>query len=379
LALILPQGIVHAQDITREHDMSLSPPPPGRPPASPEDRPTRLLDQVTWCCRRRHFSSRTADAYRYWARRFILFHGRRHPSALGREHVQAFLDSLVERQSSASTHSQALNALVFLYRHVLELPLEWLDELVRPKRPKRLPVVLSPQDVDRVLRCMHGLPALMARLIYGSGLRLRECCELRVKDLIWAQSAILARSGKGGKDRLTLLPKQLEPALRSQVRLVSREHRIRLARGTGYVPMPERLARKYPGAARGLPWQFVFPSSTDRWNDDTQRWERWHVSPTVLQGEFRRAVLRAKLDQHATVHTLRHAFATHLLRAGTDIRTLQQLLGHAKLDTTMIYTHVDDVHASVRSPLDALALVTATATPTATESTRVAPFAIPAD
>lgn len=321
-------------------------------PASPDDRPARLLDQISWCCRRRHFSTRTAEAYRYWARRFILFHGRRHPSALGREEVQAFLDFLVERNSSSSTHSQALNALVFLYRHVLEMPFAWLDELVRPKRPKRLPVVLSPEEVGRVLVCMTGMPALMARLIYGSGLRLRECCELRVKDILWAQTAILVRTGKGGKDRLTLLPKQLIPALRLQVRQVTNQHRARVARGAGHVPMPERLAKKYPGAARGLPWQFVFATGTDRWNDGTQRWERWHISPTLLQGEFRRAVLRAKLDQHATVHTLRHAFATHLLRAGTDVRTLQQLLGHAKLDTTMIYTHVEEVHSSVRSPLD---------------------------
>lgn len=334
------------------------PPPPPPDPNSTDHRPSRLLDQVEWCCRRRHYSPRTAEAYRYWARRFILFHDRRHPREFGRQEAQEFLDWLVQHEVSASTHSQALNSLVFLYRHVLELPFEWLDELVRPKRPKRMPSVLSPEDVDRVLRCMHGLPALMARLIYGSGLRLRECSELRVKDLVWAQSAILVRAGKGGKDRLTLLPKQLVPALREQVKTVARDHRMRLARGTGYVPMPERLARKYPGAARGLPWQFVFPSATDRWNESTRRWERWHISPALLQGEFRRAVLRAKLDQHATVHTLRHAFATHLLRAGTDVRTLQKLLGHAKLDTTMIYTHVEDVHATVRSPLDLLVLPT---------------------
>jgi integron integrase len=309
---------------------------------------------VVWSCRRRHYSRRTAEAYVYWTRRYVVFNERRHPSTLGRNDVLAFLDSLVAQNVAASTHSQALNAIVFLYRAVLELPFGWLDEIARPKRPQRLPVVLSPDEVEGILERMHGTTGLMARLIYGSGLRIRECCELRVKDFVWAQRSIVVRSGKGGKDRLTLLPKQLEPVLRVQVREVSREHRVRVARGSGYAPMPDRLTKKYPSAARSLPWQFVFPSSTDRWNAELSRWERWHVSPALLQRDFKIAVARAGVQQHATVHTLRHAFATHLLRAGTDVRTLQQLLGHAKLDTTMIYTHVDDVHPEILSPLDRL-------------------------
>lgn len=318
----------------------------------PDPRPARLLDQVVWCCRRRHYSHRTAEAYAYWIRRFILFCDREHPSRLGRTEVVRFLDSLIAQNAAAATHSQALNALVFLYRVVLELPEPWLDGLARPKRPLRLPVVLTPDEVARILGVMHGTPGLMARLIYGAGLRIRECTELRVKDFQWAQCAIVVRSGKGGKDRVTLLPRRLIPALRSQVDRVLAEHRIRAASGGGYVPLPDRLARKYPRAARSGTWQFVFPSSTERWNRDTRRWERWHVSPAYLQREFRVAVARAGVEQHATVHTLRHAFATHLLRAGTDVRTLQELLGHAKLDTTMIYTHVDDVHRSITSPLD---------------------------
>lgn len=244
---------------------------------------------------------------------------------------------------------------IFLYREVLGLPFGWLDELDRPKRPKRLPVVLSQAEVAQVLNAMHGTTGLMARLIYGSGMRLHECIELRLKDLQWAQNAILVRSGKGGKDRMTLLPRQLVPALRAQIQTISREHKARILRGSGFAPMPDRLAHKYQGAARSLAWQFVFPSSVDRWSAELSRWERWHCSPTLLQRDFRFAVRRSGIQQHASVHTLRHAFATHLLRAGTDIRTLQELLGHSKLDTTMIYTHVGAVHQEVSSPLDLLA------------------------
>lgn len=328
-----------------------------------DQRPKRLLEQVVWCCRRRHYSRRTAQAYAYWARRFVIHSGMRHPRDLGHRHVVAFLDSLVEQNVAASTHSQALNALVFLYRTVLEIPAAWLDTLARPKRPQRLPVVLQPDEVARILAVMHGTAGLMARLIYGSGLRIRECTELRVKDFQWAQSAVVVRSGKGGKDRLTLLPKRLVPALRAQVAHVAAEHRSRVGTGGGYAPLPDRLVRKFPNSARALAWQFVFPSSTERWNRDTRRWERWHVSPAYLQREFRIAVGRARLDQHATVHTLRHAFATHLLRAGTDIRTLQELLGHAKLDTTMIYTHVADVHESITSPLDRIGVLASPTSP----------------
>ncbi|MCZ8129771.1 MAG: integron integrase [Steroidobacteraceae bacterium] len=318
-------------------------------------RPSRLLDQVAWCCRRRNYSARTAEAYVYWTRRFVLHHRKAHPTKLGESHVRAFLDALIRTGVAAATHSQALCALVFLYRDVLGTPFEWLDTLERPKRPQRLPTVLSPEQVARVLEAMDGTAALQARLIYGSGLRLRECLELRVKDLQWDRAAIVVRAGKGGKDRLTLLPASLRHELRAQVAKVAAEHRLRVARGGGYAPLPGRLVRKHPAAARALPWQFVFSAATDRWNAETGRWERWHASPSTLQREFRQAVRRAGIAQAASVHTLRHAFATHLLRTGTDVRTLQELLGHAKLDTTMIYTHVEDVHRSVASPLDGLA------------------------
>jgi integron integrase len=317
-------------------------------------RPPRLLDQVAWSCRQRHYSPRTAEAYVYWARRYILFHGKRHPTLLGQKDVEQFLDALVASNVSALTHSQALSALVFLYREVLGMPFGWLNDLIRPKRPRHLPTVLSPEEVARVLAAMQGVTGLMARLIYGSGLRIHECLALRVKDLQWSQSAILVRSGKGGKDRLTLLPRQLAPVLRAQVSDVAVDLKNRLLRGTGWAPMPEGLSKKYPGAARSLAWQFVFPASSCRWNAELSRWERGHCAACRLQRDFRYAVRRSGIQQHATVHTLRHAFATHLLRNGTDIRTLQELLGHSKLDTTMIYTHVSPVDSGVRSPLDVL-------------------------
>jgi integron integrase len=321
---------------------------------TPADRPIRLLDQVAWGCRRRHYSARTAEAYAYWVRRYVRFHGNRHPSALGRKDVVAFLDALVASRVAASTHSQALNSLVFFYREVLNSPFDWLDDLERPKRPRRMPVVLSPAEVSRVLAAMHGTPALMARLIYGTGLRIHECLGLRVKDVAWARGCIVVRAGKGGKDRLALLPHRMVEPLRIHLRRVAAGHAERVAQGGGYAPLPDALARKYPDTGRSWPWQFVFPSDDERWSVEARRWERWHASPTTLQREFRLATRRAGVVEHATVHTLRHSFATHLLRSGCDIRTIQELLGHAKLDTTMIYTHVAFAAAAVTSPLDAL-------------------------
>jgi integrase len=242
------------------------------------NRPPRLLDQITWCCRRRHYSPRTAEAYTYWARRYILFHGKRHPTSTWGEGGAAVprLDSLVAANVAALTHSQALNALVFLYREVLGTPFGWLDDLVRPKRPRHLPTVLTRAEVGAVLAAMKGPTGLMARLICGKGLRIHECLELRVEDLQWSQNAILVRSGKGGKDRLTLLPQQLVTALRAQVGEVAMDLKNRVLRGTGHAAMPDRLGRKHEVAARSLAWQFVFPASCCRWNRELMRWERDH-------------------------------------------------------------------------------------------------------
>lgn len=317
------------------------------------NRPVRLLDLVALCCRRRHFSKRTAEAYVYWTRRYVLFHRKRHPREMGEAEVRSFLDSLVDGNVAASTHAQALSALIFLYRDVLELVLPWLDGLARPKRSSRLPVVLSISDVELILGAMDGTTSVMARLIYGSGLRLQECLSLRIKDIVWDRATIVVRCGKGGRDRLTVLPERLVPVLRTQVRRVAAQHRERIQIDGGWAPMPDRLATKYPGAGKLLAWQFLFPSSINRWNRELNRWERWHCAASGLQRDFKAAVERVGIGQHASIHTLRHCFATHLLRAGTDIRTLQEILGHAKLESTMIYT-LDQSLSGVRSPLDRL-------------------------
>jgi integron integrase len=318
------------------------------------ERPLRLLDQIVWVCRRRHYSRNTADAYSYWAKRHVLFHGKRHPRELGRSEVREFLNSLAASGLSSSTQSQALNALVFLYREVLEQPFEWLDRLDRPRRAQRLPTVLTPEQVRRVLTELSGTEQLMAKLMYGSGMRIGECVSLRTKDILWSHRTIHIHAGKGAKDRITLLPAQLVPALRAQGERVAAQHAQQVARGRGFAPMPDALGRKLAGARQTLAWQFVFPSAVERWENATRHWVRWHVSPTGLQRAFRQAAQRVGGLPHASAHTLRHAFATHLLQSGTDIRTIQELLGHSSLDTTMMYTHVGAVHGSVQSPLDLL-------------------------
>jgi integron integrase len=273
---------------------------------------------------------------------------------MGRPEIEAFLNSLTAHSLSASTQSQALSALIFLYQYVLERPFEWLETLVRPKRSQHLPEVLTVAQVRQVLAHMHGEELLMAQLIYGTGMRIGECMTLRLKDIDWANNTIHIHSGKGAKDRITLLPQQITPALRQHIMTVARRHKDECQSGQGYAPMPDALAIKYANAARSLKWQFLFASSTRHYNPKTSRYERWHASPTRLQRAFRQAALRVRGLPHATVHTLRHCFATHLLQTGTDIRTIQTLLGHTNIDTTMIYTHVGPVHRSIRSPLDLL-------------------------
>ena len=317
-------------------------------------KPARLLDQIDWVCRRRHYSQRTSQAYRYWAERLIRFHGRRHPKDLGRPELENFLNSLSAAQLSSSSKRQAHNALIFLYEAVLEAPIPWLQELERPKQPKRLPNILSVDQVSRIFKELQGTEGLMARLIYGSGLRISECMQLRVKDLQWDYGSIHVHGGKGDKDRTTVLPAPLVAELRAQVKRVASLHNRRVERGHGYAPLPVGLARKLGQAARSLAWQYLFPSAVERYDGDLRRWVRWHAAPTGLQRAFREAVLRAGDMPHATVHTLRHCFATHLLENGMNRREIQELMGHSSVETTMIYTHVGDVHKNVRSPLDLL-------------------------
>jgi len=319
-------------------------------------RTPRLLDTVRDALRVRHYSRRTERAYLGWIRRYIVFHAKRHPAEMGAAEVSRFLSSLaVEGRVSASTQNQALAALLFLYGPVLGVELPWLDELVRAVRPERLPVVLSRDEVRAVLLVLRGTPRLMAVLLYGAGLRLLECARLRVKDLDFAANQIVVRSGKGDRDRVTILPAVVRPALERQLARVRAQHERDLRAGAGWVELPHALARKYPNAGREWAWQWVFPATRTYTERTTSQRRRHHLHETVVQRAVHRAVREAGLTKPASCHTFRHSFATHLLEDGYDIRTVQELLGHRDVRTTMIYTHVlNRGPAGVRSPLDGL-------------------------
>ncbi|WP_052329421.1 integron integrase [Dyella ginsengisoli] len=314
----------------------------------------RLLDQVRSRLRLRHYSLRTEQAYIGWIRRFILANGKRHPRDMGVMEVEAFLSRLAtDGKVAAGTQNQALSSLLFLYREVLGVELPWMETVVRAKRPRRVPVVLSRDEVGRLLARLDGQYALMASLLYGAGMRLMECIRLRVKDVDFGRNEICVRDGKGGKDRRVPLPKKLHESLRLQMERVAVIHGEDLAAGFGAVWLPHALARKYPSAQRELGWQYVFPAAQRSRDprDGTER--RHHVGETQLQRAVRSARIRAGIVKPATCHTLRHSFATHLLEAGQDIRTIQELLGHKDVATTQIYTHVlNRGGMGVVSPLD---------------------------
>jgi len=318
--------------------------------------PPRLLDRVRAAIRARHYSQRTEKAYVHWIRRYILFHGKRHPETLGAAEIESFLSALaVQGKVAASTQNQALAALLFLYRAVLRMDLPWIDGIVRAKSPGRLPTVLSRDEVALVLGQMRNVPLVMATLLYGAGLRLLECARLRVKDVDFARRQIVVRSGKGNRDRVAPLPLSVVPALPAQLEEVARQHATDLAAGAGWVELPFALTRKLPNAGRELAWQWVFPATRQYIDRETRQRRRHHLHETVLQRAVREATLAARLPKRVTCHTFRHSFATHLLEDGYDIRTVQELLGHKDVSTTMIYTHVLNVGpAAVRSPADAL-------------------------
>ncbi len=315
----------------------------------------RLMVRVHEILRARHYSRRTEEAYTMWIKRYIFFHNKRHPASMGGEEVNAFLTYLATDQNvSASTQNQALGALLFLYRYVLEDPLPWLNDVVRASRPVRLPVVLTPEEVRRVLMHLAGPAHLVALLLYGGGLRLLEGLMLRVKDLDFDRGQIHVRDPKGRRDRHTMLPQMVVPLLRHQLELAREIHNQDLEKGFGSVWIPEAIERKIPTAPRAWGWQWVFPASS-RYKEATGMQRRHHLHESVLQRAVKRATRDAGLDKRVTCHTFRHSFATHLLERGHDIRTVQELLGHRDVTTTMIYTHVLRYGArGVRSPLDAM-------------------------
>ncbi len=316
----------------------------------------RLLDRVRVALRTRHYSRRTEEAYVAWIRRYILFHRKRHPAEMGAPEITRFLSSLaVDGKVAASTQNQALSALLFLYRAVLELDLPWLDGVVRAKRPQRLPVVLTREEVRAVLQPLEGVSRLMAHLLYGAGLRLLECCRLRVQDVDFGRNQIVVRTGKGDKDRVTMLPEVLKADLARHLEGVREQHARDLQHGAGWVELPTALGRKYPNAGREWVWQWIFPTTRLYVDPDTRQRRRHHLHESVLQRTVNGAVRRAGVTKRATPHTLRHSFATHLLEDGYDIRTVQELLGHRDVATTQIYTHVlNRGPGAVRSPADRL-------------------------
>ena len=335
--------------------------------AAARDQP-RLLDQVRGVIRRLHYSIRTEQTYVDWIRRFILylikarllpvrfilFHQKRHPAEMAVPEVEAFLTHLaVQGKVAASTQNQALNAIVFLYRQVLKRELGWLEEVERAKKPARLPVVFTREEARAVLSRLDGIRWVMASLLYGSGLRLMECTRLRVKDVDFDQHQLIVRDGKGGKDRITMLPDRLVEPLRTHLDKVAVLHKKDLSEGFGAVYLPFALEKKYPNANREWGWQYVFPGGHRSIDPRSGIERRHHIDPTVLQRAVKEAVRSAGLVKPASCHTFRHAFATHLLDNGYDIRTVQELLDHKDVSTTMIYTHVlNRGGRGVRSPLD---------------------------
>lgn len=330
---------------------SFVPRPPDRLVPNPK---LKFLDQCREAMRFKHFSPRTEEAYLHWIRRYILFHGKRHPKEMGAGEIKAFLTHLAAREHvSASTQNQALNGLVFMYRQVVGVEPGVFSDFERAKRPERIPVVLSREEVRSLLEQLDGTQGLIGRFLYGTGVRLLEGLRMRVKDLDFARGQVIVRGGKGDKDRVTILPESLNEALRAHLHRVRELHERDLATGFGEVWLPGNIRAKWPKAGREWAWQWVFPSAELSIDPETRVRRRHHVTDAAVQRAIKLAAGRAGLMKRVTPHVLRHSFATHLLEGGTDIRTVQDLLGHKDVSTTQIYTHVmAKPGLGVRSPLD---------------------------
>ena len=314
--------------------------------SSSNSREPRLLDRLRGAIRRLHYSRRTEEAYIHWTKRFIYFHGKRHPSELGEVAVTAFLNYLAtDRKVAAATQNQALSALLFLYKQTLGMELDWLDGLVRAKRPQRMPVVLTSDEVGKLLDALDGIQWLMASLLYGTGMRLMECLRLRVKDIDFGYNQIVVRDGKGEKDRITMLPERLIEPLKNQLERARKLHDADLREGFGEVHLPYALARKYPRAGFEWNWQYVFPSKNRSADPEDGVIRRHHLDESVLQRAVKNASRISGITKPVHCHTFRHSFATHLLQSGYDIRTVQELLGHSDVSTTMIFTPTSSIRA----------------------------------
>jgi integron integrase len=316
----------------------------------------KLLEQARDAIRLRHYSIRTEESYLRWMKQFILFHNKRHPAQMGEPEVTAFLSHLaVDRKVSSSTQNQALAALLFLYKEVLKQPLDWLDNIQRAKKPERLPLVFTRQEVRSILMHLEGSKWIVGSLLYGAGLRLLECLRLRIKDIDFGYNQILVRDGKGAKDRITVLPGIVREPLQHHLVKVKALHELDLREGFGQVYLPDALARKYPNAPREWGWQYSFPAAKRSVDPRSGEIRRHHIPESVIQKSVKAAIRKAGIAKPGSCHTFRHSFATHLLDGGYDIRTVQELLGHKDVSTTMIYTHVlNRGGQGVRSPIDAL-------------------------
>ncbi len=324
----------------------------------PIEQKPKLLDQVRAAIRTRHYSMKTEEAYVHWIKRFILFHNKRHPKEMGEKEINQFITYLaVKEKVSASTQNQALCAIVFLYKHVLKIELGNLGDITWAKKPVKLPVVFTRDEVTKILNQLSGTNLIMAMLLYGSGMRLSECLQLRVKDIDFQYKQITVRSAKGEKDRVTLLPEYVIEPLKKHLAYVKMLHEKDVKDGFDSVYMPYALERKYPHAGREFGWKFVFPATQISTDPRSGIKRRHHIHESVLQKAVKQAIRKAGIHKHASCHTFRHSFATHLLESGYDIRTVQELLGHKDLNTTMVYTHVLNKGAfGVKSPADLINL-----------------------